>query len=232
MKELDTAARISGLRWRLMAATFVERYASLSPDVEPWEQAFLDVQDLISAEMPELLPPGTHFTPTPEYYAKHRAGLANLPYELASRTTEADIKNEERSPDRKLTEDLYFIVKKRRKAHQWYIPAAEHIKGETLKETAERAVEESIGESVTIQYYGNAPSGYTSFEYSDEDKKELNAFGAKVFFFKAEYIKTDVDRLKRELRKSGHSDYKWVSREDLLNIFEDKVYGKLLYMIA
>lgn len=49
------------------------------------------------------------------------------------RITEADIKNDTRSLDRKLSRTLYLLVKKQRKGHAWKFPQADIIGNENLK---------------------------------------------------------------------------------------------------
>lgn len=50
------------------------------------------------------------------------------------RTTEADLKNDTKSLDRKLSRTLYLIVKREQKGHAWKFPQVDLIGQESLKE--------------------------------------------------------------------------------------------------
>lgn len=53
----------------------------------------------------------------------------------------------------------------------------------------------------------NAPIGHYCYEYPDAVKKQRNNFGAKVFFYRAQYILGTV-----KLETKLYTDYAWVAR--------------------
>jgi len=101
----------------------------------------------------------------------------------ASRITEADINNDLRSLDRKLDKTLRLVLQvKLGNDIFWELPSAKRADGESMRETAERAVSEVCGEGAKVQVVGNAPWGFYKYKYPRKHRGET--VGAKVFVFK------------------------------------------------
>jgi large subunit ribosomal protein L46 len=60
--------------------------------------------------------------------------VKQLPFEPASRITEADKTNDRKSPDRRLQDSLYLIVKRKRNNFQWQFPQGKWLEGETIRQ--------------------------------------------------------------------------------------------------
>ncbi len=56
-------------------------------------------------------------------------------------------------------------------------------------------------------FISNAPLGYYCYEYPPELQKARNQFGAKIFFYRSEFIAGNV-----KLETRLYKDYAWVSR--------------------
>lgn len=63
------------------------------------------------------------------------------------------------------------------------LPQGQLGAGETsLRQTAERVLRETVGDSLQVTFYGNAPVGFYKYKYPAAAKRD--AVGAKVFFFR------------------------------------------------
>ncbi|KAH9510166.1 39S ribosomal protein L46, mitochondrial [Bulinus truncatus] len=119
-------------------------------------------------------------------------------FKPAPRETEADKKDDRQSLDRKLDSILYLLVKQNisGKDH-WILPQTSWKEGETVRQTAERALS-SVGGDIKATFLGNAPCGFAKFE------------PVKIFFFKAWYREGQII-------PNGEStkDFLWVTRNEL-----------------
>ncbi|BFZ10874.1 hypothetical protein BsWGS_13913 [Bradybaena similaris] len=125
----------------------------------------------------------------------------------APRETEADRTNNLRTVDRKLDSSLYLLVKQNIEGRDhWVLPQAVWEQGETLRQTAERALTALCGQ-VKTTFLGNAPCAVAKF-----DPKEKVDRNIKLFFFQAWYIGGEITPNKTEA-----TDYLWVTRKELSN---------------
>ncbi|CAL1541776.1 unnamed protein product [Lymnaea stagnalis] len=116
----------------------------------------------------------------------------------APRETEADYKNDRHSLERKLDKSLYLLVKQNIEGKDhWILPQTTWRNGETMRQTAERALSSICGD-VKVTFLGNAPCAFAKF---DPDK---------IFFFKAWYREGQVIP-----NKDFAKDYLWVTRTEL-----------------
>ena len=105
----------------------------------------------------------------------------------ASKTTEADAKGDVRSLDRKLDSSLRLLTKLQLgKDLHWDLPWTIRVPGETMREAAERSLEERCGSSVREKstLLGNAPSSFYKYKYPKHWAEKQGAKGAKVFIYK------------------------------------------------
>lgn len=147
-----------------------------------------------------------------DYLDKNKEELST--FKLASRITDADKKNDTKSLNRKLEENLVLIIKEKL-GHDdfWILPQGLWINGETLRESAERILKESCGNNVNVKFYGNAPCGFYKYKYPKEKREKCNVEGAKIFFFKATLLNGNIEK------KSSWIDYEWATIQELNNIF-------------
>lgn len=99
----------------------------------------------------------------------------------------------------------------------WTFPQAAHEQEGTIRQTAERALDQALAASQARQVYfvGNSPAGHN--EYED----------ATVFFHRAQLIKGDV------ALKSGsaYSDHVWVTKAELPEYLEERTEQMLFNLI-
>ncbi len=89
--------------------------------------------------------------------------------------------------------------------------------GESMRETAERAVQSLCGPNIKFQVLGNAPLSFYKYKYPQK-YRENNIMGAKVFIYKA-YLLNDNpvwDEVDVKLAENI-LDYKWLTYEELEN---------------
>ena len=70
-----------------------------------------------------------------------------MPFQPASRITEADEKNDRHSTERRLQDSLFLVVKRNRSNHSWQFPQGKWLPEETM-----RKVSLSVFDSVCSSY--------------------------------------------------------------------------------
>ncbi|GAB4813991.1 hypothetical protein N2152v2_001037 [Parachlorella kessleri] len=122
-------------------------------------------------------------------------------WEPAPLETEADRAGDRRSLRRRLDQRIFLLVRPAGKADAPYmLPHSQHKEGETIRQTAERV----LGETVTVEevqpyFVGNSPAGHVETE------------AGTMFFNRCQLIQGTPS-----LRPgSGYSDYAWVAKDEL-----------------
>ena len=154
-------------------------------------------------------------------------------FDFAPRETEDDKSNNIRSLNRKLSDTLMFLCDhKIGKENVLLLPQGEifkliiildfiklfysdkWIQGETLRQTAERIVQQKCGDELKVHFYGNAPVGFHKYKYPASERND--AVGAKIFFFRAIYKGGDV--------KAPNQDFMWINTIEI----DEKLKGNYL----
>ena len=136
-----------------------------------------------------------------------KAELANM--KLEPRVTPADSSNDLKSWNRSLDRSLAFVVQQEKCGSRWIFPHGIRAEGETMRQTAERVLQESCGGDLKVQFYGNAPSGYFKFKYPQNVREKEGVDGDKVFFYKAYLVGGQLKS------SSMLKDFKWVGQNEL-----------------
>jgi len=136
--------------------------------------------------------------------------------------TPDDISDNRKSLYRKLRNHLYLIVKKPRKDFPWQFPQGGWEPKDTdhLRTTAERELIEELGPDLIHFFIGHAPLGCQEYSFTEEAQKKYNgAVGAKVFFYRVQYIRGEIKLNTNELE-----DYLWVTKAELKEYLHPQLY--------
>lgn len=126
-----------------------------------------------------------------------------------------DIANDRRSLERKYDSSLFLVVKRNREDKAWQFPQGKWLEGETLRGTAERVLERAVGRT-KAWWPSNAPIGHYTYAYPQDMQQSRKAFGAKVFFYRTQFI---AGQMKFETRL--YTDYAWISRDEVSEYFDE-----------
>eukprot|EP01100_Stratorugosa_tubuloviscum_P003762 TRINITY_DN190_c0_g2_i1.p1 TRINITY_DN190_c0_g2~~TRINITY_DN190_c0_g2_i1.p1 ORF type:complete len:467 (+),score=217.85 TRINITY_DN190_c0_g2_i1:156-1556(+) len=215
-------------KWQIIAALIIERYPRVFK-IEPWMEEYNQFQlkknneiaiktpldDIISAIKPNWK----------EISAKEKRAMEI--FKPAPLRTSDDQSGNKKSLNRKLEEKLFLITKRPREQFAWQFPHTPWIQGETLRQSAERALDNYFESDLFIQFLSNSPAGHHIYEYPNLYQKKTGFDGAKVFFYRVEYISGGV-----HLKTKKYNDHLWVSKSELNDYFaleQSKYFQKLLY---
>ena len=136
-------------------------------------------------------------------------------FKIEERETVTDKKSVERA----LSRPLRLLVKRSYGSEKpfWELPTAVHENGETLRDTAERALKEAG--VINAQVLGNAPFGFYKYAYSKRVRAEVGHRGRKVFIFKALF------EAKGEVK--AEEEFWWALREEMEQALDVKAIGAI-----
>jgi len=199
----------------------LHRYPTITPDPEPWEVEFYDLQEKLADAkrewMMEQIGGGDA-----QFFADENPTIEeiieSMPFKPAPRITEADKKNDRHSLERNLPNSLYLVVKRNRADNAWQFPQGKILDSEKgMRETAERVLDRAGGK-FRRWFISNAPIGYYCYEYPEEIQKARNQYGAKVFFYRAQLIAGSI-----KLETKLYKDYAWVTRDEVSEYFDENM---------
>lgn len=135
-------------------------------------------------------------------------------------------KNGTKSVNREWDRYLLLLVNEKiGENYHWVLPQGKHKPGETLRQTAERVLQEKCGENIKSKFLGNAPCGFYKYKYPKVARKDTTV-GAKIFFFKAEFLGGQM-----ELEKSHYKDYEWATRKQLEKVPYEYLKSVKMFLI-
>lgn len=133
--------------------------------------------------------------------------------------------NNLKSSQRLLEKYLHLLVKdKVGDKSIWVLPQGRRKDDETLRQTAERILVEKCGENIKARFYGNAPSGFYKYKYPKAVQQD--SVGAKIFFYKAQFLGGRVD-----VKKGSCQDYQWATRSELNVLQPDYCKSVKMFLI-
>ena len=138
---------------------------------------------------------------------------------------EADVTNDTKSLNRCLDKHLMLVCNQTiGSKSKWLLPQAINTSGETMVETAKRALKLFSNNNLEVKFLGNAPSAVYSYRYPKEVTKSIfpEKKGAKIFFFKAYHLDGDF-----EPNKELCGDYKWLNRKELPSLLDNKYWESI-----
>jgi len=217
--EHEEKAKKEGLGWRIVGATVLHRYPTILPDAEPWQVAFEGLEDKIAAKKREWFMEqvgGTESQMIPDDEPSYEEILATMPFQPASRTTEADATNDVHSADRNLAGSLFLIVKRNRSEFAWQFPQGKiQPEEKTMRSVAERVIDRAVG-NVNRWFISNAPIGHYCYEYPKAIKEKRKEYGTKIFFYRAQLIAGNV-----KLETRLYKDFAWITRSQVGHYFDE-----------
>ncbi|KAK4029656.1 39S ribosomal protein L46, mitochondrial [Daphnia magna] len=130
-------------------------------------------------------------------------------FKPGSKITAEDLNGDLKSTNRKLDKHLVFVVQEKKEGKKiWKLPHAQWISGETLRETAERALKEHVKTPDTsVRVLGNAPWGVHTIKYPSSIREKVGFTGAKIFFFKAQLLSACTT--------CSDTEHHWLGRNEL-----------------
>ncbi|KAL6258091.1 hypothetical protein P5V15_010009 [Pogonomyrmex californicus] len=143
-------------------------------------------------------------------------------FKFAPTITTFDKRNITSSIRRKLDRKLLLLVQQKvGDLHYWIPPQGIQQEGETMRQTAERALQDTCGEGLKVKFYGNAPIGFYKYKYPKKLFKQ-GIYGAKVFYFLAKHISGNV---------TNNVKYQWLDHEELKKVLPNEIQKSILQFI-
>lgn len=215
---LDAAAAAAGLPVGIKVSAVIERTPALMPDPEPYRDEMYRLQEKLRVY-------DTFDFPKSVYGEAPKPSEVDLPFELASRTTQADLDDDRRSLHRALTKSVYLFLKTQ-KDDSWQFPSAILKRDEEkLYDTCARAVKDSVGTELYTYVTSNAPVGVWFETLPEDERKEY--YGYYNYFIKVMLV---------DLYHTGPvilddkiaSDYVWAPPEEFKEYLTDEHYTDFL----
>jgi len=130
-------------------------------------------------------------------------------FQFAPRTTAADTSNDITSVNRKLDDTLVLLTAQHIGNRKLFVlPQGKRSDGETLRQTAERVLLATCGTSLNVHIWGNAPCAFYKYRYPN-GHADVEAIGAKIFFFRAIYSSGGVDQ--------KLSEFAWLNKDEVVD---------------
>lgn len=101
----------------------------------------------------------------------------------------------------------------------WDLPTLARREGETMRQTAERALSTLCGDALPFQVLGNAPLSYYKFKYPKGYQSKVDRVGAKVFIYKAYVTAGFLDSVE-VIPGDSVLDHQWVTIEEMQKVLD------------
>ncbi|XP_072395546.1 large ribosomal subunit protein mL46 [Diabrotica undecimpunctata] len=221
---------ISSEKWDLFAAVCLERKPVITPPLNDLQKDYKQLMSDIEYERSlksnfelrhetdlknlEILKKGGEIEDVDVNLKQTAQDLKDMwtaeasQFKFADTVTDADKKNDQKSLNRRLDKHLIYVLNQKVGDKKFYLlPQGIRQDGETLRQSAERILKESIGPDVKAQIYSNAPCGFYKYKYPANIRNDKNIVGAKVFIYFARYLKGQPP--------AKGLDFKWLDRNEL-----------------
>ncbi|CAB9511315.1 39S ribosomal protein L46, mitochondrial [Seminavis robusta] len=216
-------AKRVGMEWKLQVAVLLERLPVVLPDKPQWEgdyEVLRTYLDQFGRDYPEWL-----FGKQDEIMEiedlTDEAFLENhLPrgFVPAPRETEADLNGDVRTLDRRLKTRVFLAVKDTAPSGDevWQLPTVAVEDGETLLQTAKRAISDKVGDGLDVWYASNCPMAVDVQVFEGEEQGD-GYFGTKTFFMPVQY---DEGTLSQE--DIFVKDFAWLEKSELVDRMKEQ----------
>ncbi|KXJ80525.1 hypothetical protein RP20_CCG024647 [Aedes albopictus] len=146
-------------------------------------------------------------------------------FKPAPRITEADKKNDVKSLSRKLEETLVLLTEQKLGDKSYFLlPQGKYSPSESLRQTAERALKENVGDGLKVTFYGNAPVGFYKYKYPSTTRQE--AVGAKVFFFRCTLNPGSQNVTDKKVK------FQWLDQSELEKTLKESYYHSVAQFLV
>ncbi|KAM4596099.1 large ribosomal subunit protein mL46 isoform 1-T1 [Fundulus diaphanus] len=210
MPQAGPAAERATSPWTLMAAVCLQRLPVISADESPIEQRFKQMMQQMELEKSVLSDHELRLIEDADRMSRKQAGDYDSDEEEGHGDQEimlgqdledtweqrlktfqpaprvrADVDKDLTSVQRCLADSLVLLAEQQVGAERlWLLPQAAWQEGETLRQTAERALGSVTAADLKATFLGNAPCGVYKYKLPKAARTE-SSVGTKVFFFKA-----------------------------------------------
>ncbi|MBN3295414.1 RM46 protein, partial [Amia calva] len=203
--------------WRLFGAVCLQRPAVISQDRSPLEEQFANLMHQMELEKSLLSDHELRLLEDAERMSRKQAEDYDSEDED---TTEQEIvtaqdlediweqKLKQFKPAARVTGHVVLLVKEQVGSEEvWMLPQLPWEAGETLQQTAERALISLPGNNSKVTFLGNAPCGFYKFKFPKNIRTQ-SCVGAKVFFFKALLLSGSLSNIQEK-------KHMWVNKSEL-----------------
>ncbi|XP_003742351.1 39S ribosomal protein L46, mitochondrial [Galendromus occidentalis] len=212
--------------WQLIGSAVLERKAVTVKKFSALEKVYYDILSQTEDENSLLSDFELRARAEKKSREKKKEGSAQVKIQLAedlladwkqeaerikaklSYTPVTDVRSHERCLDQPVT---LLVKQKIGNDSLWCFPESAHKRGETLRQTAERAISEAVGDKLQYVTLGNAPCAAYSYKYPKQVQESTGFHGAKIFFFRARYQKGDL-----VCNKKIVEDHMWATFDEVM----------------
>lgn len=127
-------------------------------------------------------------------------------------TTPADEAGDTKSLSRALAKRLYLVVR-RTPGGGWAFPQRLTGDGETMRQSAEKALRAVLGPAPSVHFYGNAPCSHLAHVYPPAYQDKHDVYGVKVFFYRSQLIYSTPPTGRMAIRQAA--DHAWLTDAEL-----------------
>ena len=184
-------------------ACLLERLPLVVPAEPEWEEEFQQWRGALALRHFKRLP--GDLVDQKQSAAEAAGADPSARWQPAALEGEGDRAGDRRSLRRRLDQRVFLLVRPKAggASAEWTFLAAAHRAGESMRQTAERALEEGVsGEGMQPFFVGNAPAGHAPGAPAPEDT---------TFFHRCQLI-DGVPALKAG---GPYSDHAWVAKDEL-----------------
>lgn len=198
------------------AAFILERLPVVMPEAPEWEVEYKQWIMQLKLER-------GHFRQLPEELTEKKSQAAAAArgddaaktFKPVPRTTAADSSGDRRTMKRRLDQRLFLLA--RSASGEWCFPATAHKPGETIRQTAERALHESVGRKAPVFFIGNAPIGH----------RLSPATSDAIFYMQAQVLRDPWAVTLQE--GAGYTDYAWLTKEEVTEAVSSNAEAAALF---
>lgn len=142
------------------------------------------------------------------------AAVGGKAFRPVPRVTAADNRGDRKTMKRQLDKRVFLVC--RNQQGTWEFPATANQQNESIRQTAERALTESLGKQAPIFFIGNAPMAH----WQSQQKN------ATTFFMLAQAL---LDPWNVNIQQdSDYTDFAWVTKEEIPEYIKDEDLAQLV----